>query len=148
MLAEMKPASKPLVALIVALTLVSAQVASAHHSFSAEYDANRPASITGKVVEITLVNPHSAMFVNVTGVDGKTTKWFVAMDGVIRGFALKAGDQVTVSGFLAKDNSPRMALRKVVRLSDGWMCATGGSTVIAPGGCNTTPSLTVLTPAR
>ena len=43
----------------------------AHHSFAAEYDANQPLVIKGAVNHVDWVNPHSWVYVDVTGADGK-----------------------------------------------------------------------------
>jgi hypothetical protein len=49
--------------------LMAASVA-AHHSFSAEYDSNKPIKLAGKVIEMRWSNPHAWIDINVTGKDG------------------------------------------------------------------------------
>src|SRR6478609_4485370 len=91
------------------LALVTAR-AYAHHSFAAEFDADKPISVKGVVTQVRLENPHSWFFLDATGPDGKVEKWsFEAStpSSLIRsGFkpgTVKAGDEVTIRGFHARD---------------------------------------------
>src|ERR1700704_5646758 len=47
----------------------------AHHSFAAEFDNKKPIELTGTLVELEWVNPHTWIHMDVTDVNGKTTKW-------------------------------------------------------------------------
>jgi hypothetical protein len=47
----------------------------AHHSFAAEYDSDKRITITGKVLSVELVNPHSWIHVEAAGPDGKVQDW-------------------------------------------------------------------------
>src|SRR5258707_3920856 len=98
------------------LTLAAAALAVAslpvlaHHSFAAEYDSSKAVTIKGKFVKMDWVNPHSWVWVEVTGADGKTATWRAETpppNGLYRqGWtknSLKVGEEITISGFLAKD---------------------------------------------
>lgn len=84
----------------------------AHHAFSAEYDRNRVIEVKGVVTRVDWANPHAHFFLDVKGPDGKVVSWDMelASPNVLRrnGWqrdSLKAGDEVTVKGYGAKDGS-------------------------------------------
>src|SRR3982750_603367 len=86
-----------------ALALASATPALAHHSFAAEFDADKPVTVKGTITSVRLENPHSWFFLDVTGSDGKVEKWAfeastptsLIRSGVKPGF-IKAGDPGTI----------------------------------------------------
>lgn len=110
----------------------------AHHSFAAEYDANQPLVIKGAVNRVDWVNPHSWVYVDVTGADGKVVTWKAETappNGLFRrGWtksSLKKGEIVSVDGFRAKDGSNTMNARSVT-LPDGRKMFAGSSGDGAP----------------
>ncbi len=97
----------------------------AHHSFGAEYDSAKPISLTGVVTKIDWSNPHVYIYIDVKSNDGQLVNW--ALEGhppnTLRrtGWtraALKENDTITVTGWMSKDGSNRMAGREVT-LADG-----------------------------
>jgi len=106
----MKP--KPTALLVTVVLLVSALSAFSHHSFSAEYDANKPVTVTGVVKKVEWQNPHIWFYVEVKDENGKLTTWgfsggppgMLSRRGITRD-VLKVGDVIKVEGFRAKDGS-------------------------------------------
>jgi len=106
--------------------LLAAPPASAHHSFAAAFDADKPVTVQGVITEIRLENPHSWFFLNVTGPDGKVVKW--GFEGstptsLIRsGYkpdSIKVGDQVTIKGSHARDATKNEGAARQITLADG-----------------------------
>ena len=113
--------------------LVSVAPALAHHSFAAEYDTSKPIKVTGVVTKMEWMNPHARFYVDVKEADGTVSTWNFELGAIPvllkqgwRKDALKPGDQVTVEGNRAKDESHTAAAR-VVLLPDGRR-VFGGST--------------------
>jgi Family of unknown function (DUF6152) len=112
----------------------------AHHSFAAQYDRNKPASLTGPVTKIDWINPHARFFMDVKDAAGKVVNWEVELAApamlIRRGWTrsdLKVGENVTVNGSLAKDGSSLLNATNVT-LSDGKKVFAGSS-----GGDGTNP---------
>lgn len=98
----------------------------AHHSFSAEYDANKPITIKGTVTRFDWMNPHVRFYVETKDENGNTVTWdleLMSPNTLTRAgwnrHSLKVGDKVTVTAYLAKDGSKRANARGQVTLADG-----------------------------
>ncbi len=107
------------------IALLAAAPAGAHHSFAAAYNLDNAISIKGKIVSVRLTNPHSHFFIDVANEDGTVSHWkFEAgtPSGMLRnGYSpqvIKQGDEVTINGFRARDDSDNGMLRELIT-SDG-----------------------------
>ena len=115
--------------LVMSLTLP----VSAHHSFSAEFDATKQVTLAGEVVMMEWVNPHSWLHIDVKKPDGSVERWKIEGGSPSVLFrlgwnrdSLPAGTKVTVVGFQAKDGSLRASSREL-RFPDGRRMDLGGS---------------------
>ena len=118
--------------------LCAALPASAHHSFAAEYDAQKPIKITGTVTKVEWMNPHIWFYVDVTDENGKVTTWGFSggppgmlMRRGINKDVLKIGDTIIVEGFRAKDNSNNASGGNVT-FADGRKVFAGSAEDAAP----------------
>jgi hypothetical protein len=98
----------------------------AHHSFGAEYDADKPITLTGKVTKIEWTNPHSYLFLDVTDDRGIVTSWkfegypptALYRTGWKRDVTMKPGDRVTVFGWRSRDDT-NLAHSREITFADG-----------------------------
>lgn len=130
---------------LAALTAVGASTAAyAHHAFAAEFDADAPVLLKGKVVTVEWVNPHTWIHITVPDTDGKgkakagtTYNW--AIEGGtpntllrtgIKKDSLKVGTEVVVRGYQSKD-----ALCDIHPKTKKKTCKANGRDVTFPNGC-------------
>ena len=106
----------------------------AHHSFAAEFDAQRPVTLKGVVAKWEMINPHGWITLSVKTDDGKTTEWMVETsnpNGLMRlGWtkdSLKPGDEITVEAYQAKDGSNTANAARIT-LADGTKVFAGSPT--------------------
>ena len=124
--------------IIAALVALMAVSAGAHHSFSAEYDSNKPIKLAGKVTEMRWSNPHAWIYINVTGKDGKVVKWAWETGGANslyrRGWRkedLVAGTELVIDGYQARNGSTT-ANATSITFKDGRRLFAGSSNPNAP----------------
>ena len=119
-------------------TFYAVPSAFAHHSFAAEFDADKPVKLKGVVTNMDWSNPHAWIYLDVKGDDGKTVNWGVETGSpnalLRRGFTkdyLRPGTEIVVEGFRAKDGSSR-ANGQSVTLPNGKKLFLGSSGNGAP----------------
>jgi len=120
----------------------------AHHSFGAEYDVNKPVTLTGVITKIEWTNPHSFFYVDVKDASGKVTNWkfegyppsVLSRTGWKKDVTMKNGDTVTVFGWHARDGS-NLAHSREVTLADGKKLFFGPPAGTGDGGA--TPAVDV-----
>jgi DNA/RNA endonuclease YhcR with UshA esterase domain len=119
-------------AALLLLATASEQVI-AHHSFVAQYDPDKPVTMTGTVTEVQWTNPHAFFSIEVEDESGAVAAWAFELGSpnmLVRyrftRDTIKIGDSVTVEGFLARDGS-NLANAKTIRFADGRTFNAGSS---------------------
>src|ERR1700678_2687406 len=111
---------------LLSLLLLPAQ-ARAHHSFNAEFDANKTVIISGVLTKVEWINPHCFWWIQGKDQDGNEGLWSVQgfspselhIAGIKRDMAGKPGDEVTFDGYAAKDGTKHLAFGKILKFADG-----------------------------
>jgi len=127
----MSRTSLALLAGIVAV--LAATPIDAHHSFAAEFDRDKPITLTGTVTKLEWTNPHARIYIDVKDERGTVVNWDFELgppNGLMRrGWnrnSLRQGHVVTINGFLSK-TAPHVANARTVKLSDGREVFAGSS---------------------
>lgn len=118
--------------IVMGLILASAPIW-AHHSFAAEFDIDKPVTLTGTVTQMEWINPHAWIHIDVKGPDGKITSWMVEGGSpnilLRRGFtkhSLETGTEIVITGYQAKSGENR-ANGANITFKDGKRLFLGGS---------------------
>ncbi len=127
--------------LFVALAL-GASSGDAHHAFSAEFDADAPIRVQGRVVQLEWINPHAWIHVEETREDGSTVRWMfeggtpntLVRAGLNRN-TLTLGTEVVVRGYQSRDRACEPVCRangRDIAFTDGRKVFMGSSGTGAP----------------
>ena len=108
----------------------------AHHAFAAAFDENRPINLVGVITKVELINPHSWIWLDVKGKDGKVVNWGIEggppsnllRNGVTK-TSLPVGTEIKLFGYQAKSGESK-GVGVFVEYLDGRKVFMGGS---APG---------------
>ncbi|MDE0081172.1 MAG: DUF6152 family protein [Gammaproteobacteria bacterium] len=111
----------------------------AHHAFGAEFDANAPIRLEGRIVRVEWVNPHSWIHIEVDNPDGSADVWMVEggtpnvlLRRGLRRECLQIGEVLVVDGYQAKNHSLMRANGRDVTFTDGRKFFMGSSGTGAP----------------
>lgn len=114
--------------------LVAAMPVTAHHSFPAQYDIDKPITLTVKVTKVEWTNPHIFIYGDVDAGSSKAASWMFEMGGpnalIRKGWkrdSLKADDIVIIEGSLARDGSNLVNARTVTMQATGRKMFAGSS---------------------
>ena len=120
-----------------ACVLVGSGSMSAHHAFSAEFDASKPIQLKGTVVKMEWINPHSWIHIDVKSPDGTVQRWMIEGGNptvlLRRGFnkdSLPAGTEIIVDAFRARDGDTRASAAEI-RFPNGRELSLGNPTTEA-----------------
>jgi len=118
--------------------ILAAASLSAHHSFAAEYDQNKPVTLHGKLTRVELTNPHGWIHLDVTDKNAGAVDWAVETGPTnvfvragVRKTDFVPGSEIVVQGFLAKNGTHTINGREIT-FADGREFFMGSSGPGAP----------------
>src|SRR3954466_6436781 len=108
-------------ALVILVAAISVRGASAHHSFAAEFDINKPVTLRGTVTKVDWINPHVYLLLDVKdATTGQVASWSLSTysPGALRRIGVTRanfgqGQAVSVLAYHARDGSRLAFLRRI-----------------------------------
>jgi Family of unknown function (DUF6152) len=106
--------------LVTTAFLLTPSLALAHHS-AAAYESTKQIAVSGVVTEFHFVNPHVLIYWTAKDEEGHVQKWqgeLTSPNHLIRSGwnkeIIKAGDEITLTGYPAKNGAYSLRITKVV----------------------------------
>lgn len=128
-----------LIACAALVLFVTAGPVVGHHAFGAEFDRDAPIRLTGPIVKLEWVNPHTWIHLEHTAEDGTTEVWMVEggtpnvlLRRGLRRDCLTPGTEIIVDGYQAKDHTLKRANGRDITFTDGTKIFLGSSGTGAP----------------
>lgn len=119
---------------LLGLLALAVSASAAHHSFAAEFDANKCMDLTGTFTSFDWQNPHGYFHLSVKEHDGTETAWTfetVSLSTLKRSgterkdFTDNVGKTVTVRACLAKNGAKNRAAAETITFADGQVHKVG-----------------------
>ena len=112
--------------LLAACVLIAGMRLEAHHSFGAEYDANKPITVKGVITKVEWSNPHCHIYLDIKEANGSVKNWkfegyppnVLARTGFKKDVTLKVGDSLTIFAWQAR-SGPGLAHARELTFADG-----------------------------
>jgi len=127
-----------LVGIVSLFSVAFSGTLSAHHSFAAEFDVNKPVKVMGKVTQMRWSNPHGWLYLEVMGPDGKLVNWAFELNStnalIRQGWKkedLPVGTVLVIDGYQARNGQP-VANATSVTFSDGRKLLAGPPVTTPP----------------
>ena len=131
--------------LLAACVLIAGMRLEAHHSFGAEYDANKPITVKGVITKVEWSNPHCHIYLDTKEANGEVKNWkfegyppnVLARTGFKKDVTLKVGDNLTIFAWQAR-SGPGLAHAREITFADGKKlyfgppAGTGEGNAVAP----------------
>ncbi|MCB1683038.1 MAG: DUF6152 family protein [Pseudomonadales bacterium] len=132
----------PILLAAVLSACLTSSTASAHHAFSAEFDAEVPVSVRGRITRVDWINPHAWIYLAVEQSDGTTIDWMfeggtpntLVRAGLDR-HSLPVGTEILVRGYQSRDRNCVPACKangRDLAFTDGRKVFMGSSGTGAP----------------